>query len=142
MNPRKTGAASAITLAIFASIVAATNLGVAVVAKRTEGPAPVVTTAADPTARLLDLLRAARESATSPEATAARAELAKIVPALAAVASDDSDPRQADAILALGMAGTEEALSMLRSIVELGSPADAELALSALATSSQPGAIP
>lgn len=137
MNPRKTGAASALTLAIFASIVAATNLGVAVVAKSSEGPAPVVTTAADPTARLLDAIRNG-----SFEPTAARADLAKIVPALAAVASSDNDPRQAEAIVALGLAGTEEALAALKSIVELGSPADAELAAAALASASRTCAIP
>jgi hypothetical protein len=137
MNPRKTGAASAITLAIFASIVAATNLGVAVVAKRPEGPAPVVTTAADPTAQLLADIHDG-----SLEPTAARTQLAKIVPALAAVASSDTDPRQADAIVALGLAGTEEASAALRAIVENGSPVDAELALMALAGGTRTCVVP
>ena len=126
------GAACALTLALTAGLAAIANVGVAVVAKRPEGPAPVIVTAADPTERLLDLVRAAGDSKTSPEATAARAALAKIVPALAAVASSDNDPRQADAIVALGLAGTDEAQVALRGIVESGSPVDAELALAAL----------
>jgi hypothetical protein len=127
------GAACALTLALIAGIAALANVGVAVVAKRPEGPAPVLTTAADPTAQLLDAVRNG-----SLEPTAARAEFAKLVPALAAVASSDSNPRQAEAIAALGLAGTEEACAALKSIVENGSPVDAELALAALAGSAQP----
>jgi hypothetical protein len=122
------GAACALTLALTAGLVAVANLGVAAVAKRPEGPAPVVVTAADPTERLLDIVRNG-----SFEPTAARAELAKFVPALAAIASSDTNPRQAEAIVALGLAGTEEARVALKSVVENGSPVDAELALAALA---------
>ena len=131
------GAACALTLALTAGLAAIANVGVAVVAKRPEGPAPVITTAADPTEKLLDAVLNG-----SFEPTAARAELAKIVPALAAVASSDTNPRQAEAIVALGLAGTDEARAALKSIVECGSPVDADLALAALAMSAHSCSIP
>ncbi|MEK7468940.1 MAG: hypothetical protein AAB074_16315 [Planctomycetota bacterium] len=131
------GAACALTLALIAGLATLANVGIAVVAKRPEGPAPVALTMADPTAQLLDAVRNG-----SLEPTAARAEFAKLVPALAAVASSDNDPRQAEAIVALGLAGTDEACAALRAIVDCGSPADAELALAALASASHACAIP
>lgn len=133
------GAACALTLALTVSFAAVANLGVAVAGKRAEAPAPVVA-AADPVARMLEIVAG---GADDPAALLAlRPELALHVAALAAVAADDDDARQAAAIAALGIAGTPEAREALAQVVECGSPVDAELALAALGQMTQPCAVP
>jgi hypothetical protein len=143
MTHRNAGAASALTLALAASFFAATNFGAALIAKRSPSLSAAPVVAADPVAPLLDLIRAAAaDPAKAAAVRQAKGEFARFATQLATIAANDDDARQAEAIAALGIAGTPEAVAALRDVVQHGSPVDAELALAALGNSAQPCAAP
>ena len=119
----KSGAASALILALVAGIVAAASSGVAAVTRHEAAPV-AAPAAADPLEALFDH--------PSKDFCAAR------VADLAAVVANDNDPRHAQAIVALALAGTDSSRDALRAIVAHGSAADADHAQGALGGSAVP----
>lgn len=128
MKPRSAGAASILSVALAAGLLALVNLGFALF--REAAPAPP---SAPSATALLDEVRAiAADPGRRAEFEALGPRLAAVEEALVEIARDPGNPHRAEAVFALRFAKSARAEAALRDVAESNDPAISALAADSL----------